>query len=329
VSRPPLRELLTKPLVRVALAAVGVAMLAVTVWAAGARAVLLNLGASVHALPEVAALEGVMLLCTTLGLRALYGTDAARVSSRQWLRAGVMGFAVGAVFPLSRASAEATRAVVLRKSVGGARAAVAAVQMQGVALLANSLTSFIALSATLVLLGFGGFSMLLLGNGLLVGGLGASILVVRHRGRPGRLLGALAKRGRKFGSDFDAAAGASRRSLVHAMAWESAARVLQVFQCGVALAAVGRPSGLGRTLVARGMLLVGGALGDVIPAQLGSTEATLVVGAAGLGLTAATAATLALLIHGAQLVLGLLCTAVAVAVPAAPQLQTDVVETGP
>jgi hypothetical protein len=304
-------------------------MLAVTVWAAGARAVLSDLGASVHALPAVAAIEGLMLLCTVLGLRALYGPDAARVSPRQWLRAGVMGFAVGAVFPLSRASAEATRAVVLRKSVGGARAAVAAVQMQGVALLANSLTSFIALSATLVLLGFGGFSMLLLGNGLLVGALGASILVVRHRGRPGRLLGALAKRGRQFGSDFDAAAGASRRSLVHAMAWESSARILQVLQCGVALAAVGRPSGLGRTLVARGMLLVGGALGDVIPAQLGSTEATLVVGAAGLGLTAATAATLALLIHGAQLVLALLCTAVAVAVPAAPQPQADAVETGP
>jgi hypothetical protein len=329
MSPPSFRELLTRPLVRVALAALGVGMLAVTVWVAGARAVLEGLGASVHALPEVAALEAVMLLCTTLGLRSLYGVEAKRVSGRQWLRAGAMGFAVGAVLPLSRASAEATRAVLLRKSVGGPRAAVAAVQMQGVALLANAFTSLLALSATLVLLGFGAMSMLLLGNSILVSALGASILVVRQHARPGRLLGALAKRGRKFGSDFDAASGASRRSLLQALAWESTARAIQVFQCGVALAAVGRPSGLGRTLVARGMLLVGGALGDVIPAQLGATEATLVVGAAGLGLTAATAATLALLIHGAQLALALVCTGVAVGVPAAPQLATDAVETGP
>jgi Lysylphosphatidylglycerol synthase TM region len=328
VSRPSPRELLAQPLIRVAMAVVGVGVLAVTVWAAGARAVLDGLGASMHALPEVTALEAAMLLCTTLALRALYGQEASRVSPRQWVRAGALGYAVGAVLPLSRASAEATRAVLLRKSVGGPRAAVAAVQMQGVALLANALTSLLALSATLAVLGFGGISMLLLGNSVLVGALGTSILVVRQRGRPGRLLGALAKRGRQFGSDFDAAAGASRRSLVHSLAWESAARVIQVFQCGVALSAVGHPSGLGTTLVARGMLLVGGALGDLIPAQLGTTEATLVVGAAGLGLTAAGAATLALLIHGAQLALALVCAAVAFAMPAARELSADSLETG-
>jgi Lysylphosphatidylglycerol synthase TM region len=328
VSLPSPRELLAQPLVRVTCAVLGAGVLAVAIWAAGARAVLAELGASVHALPEVAALEAGMLVCTTLALRALYGDDASRVSPRQWVRAGALGFAVGVVLPIGRASAEAVRAVFLRKSVGGPRTAVAAVQMQGVALLANALLSVVALSATLAMLGFGGISTLILGNGVLAGALGASILVVRQRGRPGRFLGALAKRGQKFGLEFDAAAGASRRSLVHSLAWESAARGIQVFQCGVALAAVGRPSGLGRTLVARGMLLVGGALGDFIPSQLGATEATLVMGAATLGLTAASAATLALLIHGAQLVLALVCTALAFAVPGAPHLSADVLRTG-
>ncbi len=326
---PSPRELLAQPLARLACAVLGVALLTVVVWAAGARAVLNGLGVSIHALPEVAALEAAMLACSTLALRALYGDEAARVSPRQWLMAGAVGFAVGAVLPIGRATAEATRAVLLRKNVGGARAAVAAVQMQGVALIANALLSLVAFSAALAVLGLGGISTLILLNGLLAATLGSSILIVRQSGRPGRLLGALAKRGRKFGLEFDAAAGASRRSLFHALAWESAARGLQAFQCAVALAAVGRPSGLVRTLVARGMLLVGGALGDFIPAQLGATEATLVVGAAALGLTAASAAALALLLHGAQLVLALVCAAVAFAAPGAPGLSRKALEVEP
>ena len=41
----------------------------------------------------------------------------------------------------------------------------------------------------------------------------------------------------------------------------------------------------------------------------------MVVGAGALGLTAATAATLALLIHAAQILLGLLCAGLTVALP--------------
>src|SRR5262249_54387561 len=86
-------------------------------------------------------------------------------------------------------------------------------------------------------------------------------------------------------------------------------------QCAVALAAIGMPSGLLRMLVTRGLLMVGSALGDVLPAQLGATEATLVVGAQALALTAAGAATVALLIHGAQFLLAIVCAAVAFGLP--------------
>jgi hypothetical protein len=329
VSAPSPRALLAKPSVRLAFGVLGLGLLAGAVWSAGARDVLRGLGDGVHALPEVALVEALMLVCSTLALRALYGDDAARVTPRQWLKAGALGFAVGAVLPIGRATAEATRAVLLRKRVGGARAAVAAVQMQGVALLSNALLSVVAFSAALAALGLVGISSLILANAVLAAVVGASILILRQSGRPGRLLGALAKRGRKFGTEFDAAAGASRRSLVHSLAWESLGRALQVFQCAVALAAVGRPSGLARTLVARGMLLVGGALGDFIPGQLGATEATLVVGATALGLTAAGAAALALLIHGAQLLLALLCAAVAFAVPGTSPVVSKALESEP
>ncbi len=329
MSFPSPRELLARPLVRLACAVLGAGVLALAVWGAGAHAVLSGLGESLHALPLVAALEALFLLCSVLALRALYGVDAARVSPRQWLRAGTLGYALGAVLPIGRASAEAARAVLLGRTVGGARAAVAAVQIQGVTLLANAVLSAVAGGAALALLGFSSISILILANAL--GGLvlGAGILIVRDRARPGRLLGAVTRRGRAFGLQFDATAGASRRSLLQALAWECAGRVVQLVQCGAALVAIGHRSSVGTTLVARGMLTVGSALGDFIPAQLGATEATLVLGAAALGLTAASAAALAHLIHGGQHALALLCTHVSVAVPGEPQLTPAALELGP
>ncbi|MGO9064686.1 MAG: hypothetical protein ACLQIH_08110, partial [Myxococcaceae bacterium] len=106
MSFPSPRELLARPLVRLACAVLGAGVLSLAVWGAGARAVLTGLGESIHALPLVMALEAVFLLCSMLALRALYGEDAARVSLRQWVRAGALGYALGAVLPIGRASAE-------------------------------------------------------------------------------------------------------------------------------------------------------------------------------------------------------------------------------
>jgi Lysylphosphatidylglycerol synthase TM region len=323
VSRPSLQALLAKPLVRVACGLVGAGIVATSVWATGARAVASGLGRSAHALPAMVGLEAAILVCNTLSLRALYGADAGRVSLRQWVKAGTLGYAVGSVLPLSRAAAEASRAVLLRQSVGGPHAAVAAVEMQGVALLANAILSACAFGATLAVLGTGGIATLILTNGVLAAILGTSILLVRRSGHPGRILNLLGKaRGHEFGAAFDAAPGASRRGLLSAVAWESGSRALQVYQCGIALAAVGQPSGLLRTLVSRGMLLLGGALGDFIPGQLGGTEATMALAATALGL-GASATALALLIHGAQLLLALACTGLYAVIPRVPPLPSE------
>jgi uncharacterized membrane protein YbhN (UPF0104 family) len=315
--------------VRIACAVLGTAVLVLAVWAAGARAVLASLGASVHALPALALLEGVMVGCSTLALRALYGDLGPRVPVRQWVRAGALGYALGLVLPMGRGAGEAARAVLLSRSTGGARAAVAAVQMQGVVLLSTAVITVPVLAATLGVLGPGLAAGLVLANALIAGALGTSILVVRERAKLGRLLGGLIKRLERFGLAFDAVAGASRAELARSLAWESAGRVAQVVQCGVALAAIGQPAGLLRTLVVRGALILGSAVGDFIPGQLGATEATLVLGAGTLALTAAGAATLALLIHAAQILLGLLCAGLTVALPGQQGSSAGRVEVAP
>jgi hypothetical protein len=192
---------------------------------------------------------------------------------------------------------------------------VAAVQMQGIVLLSTSVITVPVLVATVALLGPGAAAGLILANGLVAGVLGTSILAVRERAKLGRLLGGSIKRLEGFGLAFDAVVGAARGDLARSLAWESVGRVAQVVQCGVALAAIGQQAGLGRVLVTRGALILGSAVGDFIPGQLGATEAMMVVGAEALALTAATAATLALLIHAAQIALGLLCAGLTVALP--------------
>jgi len=53
--------LFSRPLVRVACTLAATAVLALSIWAAGAPAVIQRLGASAHALPALAVLEAVMV----------------------------------------------------------------------------------------------------------------------------------------------------------------------------------------------------------------------------------------------------------------------------
>jgi len=309
------RALLSRPLVRLASAVVATAVLGLAVWAAGARAVLTDLGSSLHVVPVLAVLEAVMLGCSTVALRCLYGASGSAVPVREWCRVAAAGYAVGLVLPMGRGSGEAVRAVILGRTLGGARAAVAAVQMQALTLLSTAVFALPILVATLVFLPPGLMAGFIVLNTLITTTVGTAILVLRQRSSPGRRLGGLFKRLAPFGAAFDAASGASRGELVRSLVWETGGRIAQVVQCAVVLSAFGQPAGLLRVLVVRGALMVGSALGDILPGQFGATEATLVAGAAALGLSAASAASLALLIHGAQIALGLLCAALSFALP--------------
>ncbi|MBS2032141.1 MAG: flippase-like domain-containing protein [Deltaproteobacteria bacterium] len=314
---PSPRELLHRTPVRVAVGLIGIGVLAAAIAYAGAGEVWRGLGKSAPMLPWVLALEAGMLVCNTFALRALYGPLVDRTNTRGWLRAAMLGYTVGVVAPLGRAAAEASRALLLKRGVGGPRAAVAAVQMQGVVLLANFFASAIAFVASVKALGMNRASIFVAANAALALVLGMSILVVRKRGRPGRLLG-------NFGAEFDATPGATSPEVFASLAWEMGARVLHFAQCGVALLAVGRAFSPGVTLAVQGTQLVGSTLGDAIPAQLGATEATLVMSASSLMLTSTMAATLALLIHAAQLALAAICGAGAMTIPGGAQMAQTV-----
>ncbi|HEY3804237.1 MAG TPA: lysylphosphatidylglycerol synthase domain-containing protein [Kofleriaceae bacterium] len=254
--------------------------------------------------PFVVLLEGAILACSTLALRALYGDAGKNVPVSQLARAALVGYAVQGVMPAGRAAAEATRASLLARWVGTARAAAAAGRMQAVVLIANGIVST---AATIAVLADGRaprwLPIVIGANSVVTLGLGGAILIVARRAKIGSWLGRRVKRLAGFGADLDVALRAEAPVPAAAIAWELLGRVVQVAQNAVLIACLGTGAvSLGLAFCAEGIHLVGAAVGDLIPAQLGATEGNFRLAGSALGLSHASAVSIAVIAHLAQLV---------------------------
>jgi hypothetical protein len=246
----------------------------------------------------VVLLEGVAVACSVAGMGAVYRATGVTVPVPLLVRTGLIGYAVAGLVPAGRAAAEATRAALVSPLVGRGRAGAAALRLQAVALLANSVVSFVAAFAAA---GHGLLALFIAGNGVLTLVLGGGALLLDWHGRVGAFLARYLPSLGGFGRDLDAHLGKSgfpRASL----AWELGARAVQIAQNGVLVAAVGGAFGLGQALRAEGIHLVGAAVGDLIPQQLGVTDANFTLSAATLGLAPGDAMAVALLAHLSQLI---------------------------
>lgn len=252
--------------------------------------------------PWVLLLEGGSLSCSVLALRVLYAEDKKVIPGLAWVRAALIGYAVMGMMPAGRAVAEATRAGLLARYVSGGRAAGAAMQSQSIVLLANAAISIPCAMALFSVVGLSLTTVAVVVNfGITVIG---GIVVLRMtrstfiREKLTRWLN---------GAEFGVIPGAAGKSLlIRAFAWEFLSRLFQVVQNGVLVFAVsGAVSGgshVLRAFCSEGLYLVGVALGELIPAQLGATELSYQYSAHALGITAADGLVIALLAHAAQLV---------------------------
>ena len=246
--------------------------------------------------PLVLLLEVCILSCTMMALRSLYGAEAGKVPASQLLRAGLVGYAVMGLLPAGRAVAEVSRAAMLSRFVGPRLAAAAALRMQGVALLANAATSVLCAAALLSALGPSSLlTLAIAGNFVVTAALGSAALLLGGNARVARWIG------RQVAPDQLDDAQASRGLPLSAIGWEFTGRMVQVAQNAVLVVAVGGALGLTPALGSEAVHLVGVAVGELVPAQLGFTEANYTLSAAALGLPAASAVAIALLAHLAQL----------------------------
>jgi hypothetical protein len=197
----------------------------------------------------------------------LCGEHARRISRATWVRTHAVAFAASVILPAGRATSEAIKATMLAPHLGGARAAAVGVMHQTVSLYGLVVVSIPCTAAALA------------------------------RGLP------LPRFLRRRLALAQAVAGF--REATRAIAWlppgpilsKLANRALQVLQYGVLLHAVSGTTTTARACLAQGVNLVGSALGDLVPAQVGATDGAFALAAPALSVKVGDGVAIAMLIH--------------------------------
>lgn len=270
------------------------------------------LGAGAH-LPLIVLLEAAWISMDTFAVRAMLGEHGKKAPASLYLRSGMVAYSIMVLLPAGRAGGEVARAALLGPQVGGARAGAAAARINGVTLLANALISIPCFMAIAHVVGASDkLSIAVLGNAAATGFLGLGILIVTRRAKVGGFLGKRFRSMVHWGPAFDEALREMPAIPYRAIVLCFVGRFLQMLQYAVILHAVGGALTLTSGLVTQGIHLVGAALGDMVPNQVGFNEGAYRLFAEALGLAhdPARAVSIALVARLAQFFLAGVCFAI-------------------
>ena len=255
-------------------------------------------------LPVAVALELFQLCSDFFTLRMLLGDRKSDVPVATWVRSSAIAYAMMILVPAGRAAGEVTRATLVAKHVGAARAATASAQLQSAYVFAIALWSAIECVVVATRLGVRAPLGLLLGaNTLLMMTLSAGLLAILWDARVGHWLEGLRSRFVRSARQPPLEPSVRRRLPWQAAGLCSLSRTAQVVQYAVILRAVGGIPTVRSTLIAHGIHLVGTTLGDVLPNGLGVVDGAYRTFAAnvGFGDSPARALSIAFVAHLSQL----------------------------
>ncbi len=281
-------------------ALVGVGIVALLIRQSGPEQVLEAIVRAPLLFPLVVVLEMMMCACEVTAAFILYGKDRAKVPAGVIVRSTLFCYAVMSVLPFGRAVGEMTRAAMLAKYVGGARAAAVATQVQGMTLLGNAIISVPTAIAVAYL---AGKTLLLAGislNVVVTTVAGGGLLLATRKSQLGQRVGRYFRGGDVWGPEVDTHLQAELKPVVP-VAFMALGRTCQVTQRLVLLAAVGAQTGVVRAFCAQAIALVSSMVGDIIPGQIGVTEMGYRLGAQVLQLEPSQGVAIGLLAHLAQL----------------------------
>jgi hypothetical protein len=249
-------------------------------------------------LPLVFALEGARIAAEAMGTRALYGLSRDRLPTGALLRAHVIGYSLAFYMPAGRTTAEAVKATMLARWATPARAAAVAAANQSLALLGLAIAALACLAGAALLPGTERLIGALATIAAVTGGLAIAIRIAALYAR-GRWLQRFAP---KLGSLLDEVRLEIPRLVPPVpLAMFVVSRALQLVSIAVLLLALGADVSIATVLATGGINLVGATLGDMVPGQLGATDATFTMSASVVGLTAASGLSMALAIHVVQM----------------------------
>jgi hypothetical protein len=307
---------------RVALAVLGLAVVAYLVRDVGPGRVLGVLWQAGPWLPLILALELLQLACDFLALRTILAERWTAVPMPAVLRSGMLAYAMMVLLPAGRAAGEITRATILSKHVGVARAAATSLRLQAAYLSANGVASAVAYAVVALRFGFGStLALLLAGNVAFQAVVSAGLVAILWDGRLGRWLDRQRHRFARGPASIPPASAPDADGAPQGrIPWRASliccfARALQVLQYGVILCAVGGHLTTAGAVIAHGIHLVGSTLGDFLPNQLGVVDGVYRAFAVDLGF--ATEPQRALSIALVARIAQLMCAAAAVLLAAA------------
>ncbi len=300
---------------RIALGIVGLGVVVQLVRAAGPARVW---GVMVQAgawLPFVVLLEVYQAGSDFMAIRAILGDDWRKVPPRAWLRSSLIAYAMMILVPAGRAAGEVTRAALLSRQLGAARAATTATQLQAAYLGANGMMSLLEAGFVATLFGVRSpLALLLLGNVVSQAIISGGLLAILWDARIGRLLEGLRRRFFK-GAEPSAPVDPSvrRRLPWRAFLTSLLARSVQVLQYGIVVHAVGGAFSAHAAIVTHGIHLVGATLGDLVPSQLGVVDGIYraFAGVMGFGDAPERALSIAFVVRAAQFIVAGACVIIA------------------
>ena len=291
----------------------GFALAACLVRSVGTERVLQIVRASGRLLPIVVLLEATFATCDSLAARVLLGTTGRAVTGSSWIRATALAYASTVLLPAGRIAGEAARAAALSRDVGVPMAVAACSRLQSCALLANAVVCL----ACVTVVGHRGGDVLRVALAVNVIACSALAAVFLGALRSKRLTAWLGERFISI-AGMEAPTPLAEIGVARTFAAQSLCvlgRAAQTVQYGVVLLAVGGIVTPTSALTAQGIHLVGAAVGDVIPGQLGAMEGTYraFAGSLGLGADLASALSMPLIVRIAQLGMSIVCLSVCAA----------------
>jgi len=267
----------------------------------GSDAVQWGLVRAASFLPLLLVLEGGRIFCEAAATRRLVAELGGSVRAGLLSRAVLVCYSLTIAAPAGRTAGEAAKAAMLARRLGTARAAVVAAAMQALNLLTNGTVGAIAAVAAFSITGWSPLTGCLVAHALVhyVAGFGLQVLA-RHRGLARRVASIFPR----LQGVVDRFAHASQRLryVPRAAGWFMlASRALQALQLAILGHAVAGGFALEQALLGHGVYMLSTAVGDLVPAQLGVTDGAFVLAAGPLGIVAADAAAIGLVIHCIQL----------------------------
>jgi uncharacterized membrane protein YbhN (UPF0104 family) len=248
-------------------------------------------------LPCIIALEGCRIATEVLASRDLFGLLRARIPTGALVKAQLAGYAIGNILPVGRTASEAAKAGMLKSHATLPKTAAVATIAQALHLIASAVILAPAVFAARSTASSFALSLTILGQCVLLGGIGATLLAVAYFAPFG---GSMFRRLPKVAAALEQFRSAMRqlpRFPVGALAWLVLNRALQVAIIAVLLRAVGAPASFAGALVAQAVLIIGASAGDFIPGQIGALEGAFAFFAGSIGTTQPNGIAVALLFH--------------------------------